>query len=723
MLQTTDSPQDTRTRVVVAEAQSLFREALRKAFLDVPDISIVGEAGDGDATADVVARVTADVLLVDTQIGWPIARAGTDSDGPPVVVLAEDENLEALVRALDAGASGFVAKRRPLPELIEAIRSVHAGGVAVPERLRGPLIRHLLARRGEPTAEPTGAPVPSAELTPRQREVLSLLGRGVDNRTIAEKLLISPQTARTHVQNILSKLRVNSPAEAASVARREGMPPADTATNTSVGAEMELRVVHRPEESPITTPGDGETGVLVENRVRATIRRYQLVAVGLALSDAGSLTLAFTLTKWLVSPRASVLSPLLALDVALWLGVFHLFGLYTIQHLSASEEFRKIISATGVGIAVVAVAASWGVPTLSRSWIACAWTFAVVLHLTERRIWRHAVYSLRCRGWLAYRTLVVGTNPEARNLAETLTDPSFGFLPVGYVSTSDGDFESDGLPVISHISAVDRAIRDRGIECVFVASTGVNVEEMFRVTRACRRANVEMRVSANLPEILTSRVAIQHIDRVMALSVRPVRLTRTQALVKRSFDLVLATGALVVLSPVIAALAALVALASGRPVFFGHPRVTKDGRVFTLFKLRTMVTDQQGALADRVIDLTQPFFKLEKDPRLTRIGRLLRMWSLDELPQLWNVVRGHMSLVGPRPLPIEQVGANSALLAPRQEVRAGITGWWQIQGRGVVRPEEAIEMDLFYIENWSLYLDLYILLKTVGSVLRRKGAV
>jgi exopolysaccharide biosynthesis polyprenyl glycosylphosphotransferase len=417
------------------------------------------------------------------------------------------------------------------------------------------------------------------------------------------------------------------------------------------------------------------------------------------------------------------LSPLLVLDLALWLGVFHLFGLYAIQHLSASEEFRKIISASGVGIALVAVAASRGIPTLSRSWIACAWASALVLHLSQRRVWRRVVYSLRCRGWLAYRTLVVGTNREAHVLAETLNDPSFGFSPVGYVSTSEMTFEGDGLPVLANLAAIDRAIGDQAIECVFVASTAVDADEMFRITRACRRANVEMRVSANLPEILTSQVAIQHIDRVMALSVRPVRLTRTQALVKRSFDLVLATGALVVLSPLIAALAALVALTSGRPVFFGQPRVTKDGRVFTLFKLRTMVTDQNAALAGRVIDLTQPFFKLNDDPRLTRVGRVLRKWSLDELPQLWNVVRGQMSLVGPRPLPMEQVGANFALLAPRQEVRAGITGWWQIQGRGEARPEEAVEMDLYYIENWSLYLDLYILLKTVGAVFRREGAV
>ena len=218
VLQAADASRDTRTRVVVAESQSLFREALRQALLDEPDISIVGEAGDDVTAADVVTRVAPDVVLLDTEIRWsPIAM----HDGPPVVVLADDDSLEALVRALEAGAAGFVAKRRPLRELVEAIRAVRAGDMVVPQGLVGPLIRYLLSRQGERTA----ALLVVAKLSPREREVLSLLGRGVDNRTIAETLLISPQTARTHVQNILGKLRVHSRAEAASVAHRAGLAP------------------------------------------------------------------------------------------------------------------------------------------------------------------------------------------------------------------------------------------------------------------------------------------------------------------------------------------------------------------------------------------------------------------------------------------------------------------------------------------------------------------
>jgi lipopolysaccharide/colanic/teichoic acid biosynthesis glycosyltransferase len=141
-----------------------------------------------------------------------------------------------------------------------------------------------------------------------------------------------------------------------------------------------------------------------------------------------------------------------------------------------------------------------------------------------------------------------------------------------------------------------------------------------------------------------------------------------------------------------------------------------------MLKFRTMVNDPAGALDGKLIDLTQPFFKMRDDPRLIRVGRFLRAVSLDELPQLWNVMRGDMSLVGPRPLPAEQVAANIEALAPRHEVRAGMTGWWQISGRSEVDVSEALRMDLFYIENWSLSLDLYIVLKTVGVVIVGRGA-
>jgi lipopolysaccharide/colanic/teichoic acid biosynthesis glycosyltransferase len=135
-----------------------------------------------------------------------------------------------------------------------------------------------------------------------------------------------------------------------------------------------------------------------------------------------------------------------------------------------------------------------------------------------------------------------------------------------------------------------------------------------------------------------------------------------------------------------------------------------------------MSADGDRILEERGIDLTAPYFKLDHDPRVGRLGRFLRRSSIDELPQLYNVIKGDMSLVGPRPLPADQVAANLELLGPRHEVPAGVTGWWQIQGRSEIEPEKAVEMDLFYIDNWSLAFDLFILAKTLGVVTLRKGA-
>jgi lipopolysaccharide/colanic/teichoic acid biosynthesis glycosyltransferase len=188
-------------------------------------------------------------------------------------------------------------------------------------------------------------------------------------------------------------------------------------------------------------------------------------------------------------------------------------------------------------------------------------------------------------------------------------------------------------------------------------------------------------------------------------------------MLKRVLDLVVAIPALVLSLPFWAAFALAIRLDSRGPVFFNQERVTKDGRVFRMHKFRTMRTDP-----DITLDTTTPFFKLQSDPRLTRVGKFLRRFSLDELPQLWNVIAGEMSLVGPRPLPADQVAANLDLLRPRQTVPAGVTGWWQINGRSRLTPEESLQLDLFYIENWSPTLDLYVLLKTFSAVIGRQGA-
>ena len=261
------------------------------------------------------------------------------------------------------------------------------------------------------------------------------------------------------------------------------------------------------------------------------------------------------------------------------------------------------------------------------------------------------------------------------------------------------------------------------LDCVFVASTTIGAGQMVAVTRAARLEGIVVRVYTHLSGILASRLTVQHVGKSgVALTLKPTRLSPGQRVVKRGMDLGLAAVGLIVVSPVLLVVALAIKGTSRGPVLFRQDRVTEGGRTFRMYKFRTMTDATDRHTEQEPIDRSAAFFKLRSDPRLTKVGRRLRRWSLDELPQLVNVILGDMSLVGPRPLPTEQVTANFELLGPRHEVRAGITGWWQIHGRADLDPEEAVRMDHFYIENWSPALDLYILLRTVGALFTREGA-
>jgi exopolysaccharide biosynthesis polyprenyl glycosylphosphotransferase len=407
--------------------------------------------------------------------------------------------------------------------------------------------------------------------------------------------------------------------------------------------------------------------------------------------------------------------------------VWGLKGLRRIGHaLRVADAVRGTIGATAVGVVVTLAATSWLGKPLSRP--ALAWTalLALAFELVIRRGFRWFLLRMEGRGRLALRMVLVGANAEASRLAHALGRPKRGFVPVGYVAvggSGDSGAAGDGLPVIGEISELEDVIRRHGIECVLVAASAASPSDMLAVSRACRRTGIEMKVSANLPDAVSSRMSVQRLGDVMAISFKAVRLTEHQAAIKRSFDVVAGSVALLLALPLMAVVALAIRLTSTGPALFRQTRGTKGGQPFTMYKFRTMVEDPERALDGAVVDLTQPFFKLEDDPRLTGIGRILRRLSLDELPQLWNVVRGDMSLIGPRPLPYEQVEANADALAPRHEVRAGLTGWWQISGRSDLESEEALRLDVFYIENWSLSLDLYILIRTLGTVLGGRGAL
>ncbi|HEX6207130.1 MAG TPA: sugar transferase [Actinomycetota bacterium] len=442
---------------------------------------------------------------------------------------------------------------------------------------------------------------------------------------------------------------------------------------------------------------------------------------GLVVADAvallGALAVMGSIRPEIQGLSVHILAPM-AVAVVAQIVVFAAVGLYRLWRMPAWDEVRRMVGATAIWVIVVAIATPWWSGAVSRSFLLYTWLIALAFLFPMRGVVRWALSRAKTKEEAALRTAVVGPNGEAGSMVSGLSG-SGEIAPVGYIAMNPGDTHSNGLPVLGTLQDLGSIIVDKEIECLLLPATGLSEDEILRVSRACRRASIELKVWSELPDILGSRLAIQPMDGRVALALEPVHFTSTQAALKRSFDLVTASLSLLVLLPFLALIGLAIRLTSRGPVLFRQPRVTKDGRVFTMYKFRTMVSELQEALE---IDLTQPFFKMREDPRLTKVGRMLRSLSLDELPQLLNVILGDMSMVGPRPLPVEQIEANAEFFAPRHEVRGGITGWWQISGRSALDSRRALRRDLWYIENWSLGLDVYILIRTLGAVIARRGA-
>jgi exopolysaccharide biosynthesis polyprenyl glycosylphosphotransferase len=208
------------------------------------------------------------------------------------------------------------------------------------------------------------------------------------------------------------------------------------------------------------------------------------------------------------------------------------------------------------------------------------------------------------------------------------------------------------------------------------------------------------------------------------LEVSYPRLDNSQRALKRTLDVTVSLGGLVLLSPLFLAVAAAIRLGSPGPILFRQKRVGADGRVFPCYMFRSMYEDAERRQAEleSLNEADGPVFKIKGDPRVTLVGRLLRRWSIDELPQLANVLKGEMSLVGPRPLPVRDFHRMEEAHKRRLEAVPGMTGYWQISGRSTISFEEMVRLDLYYIENWSLSFDVKIILRTLGAVLRREGA-
>jgi exopolysaccharide biosynthesis polyprenyl glycosylphosphotransferase len=482
----------------------------------------------------------------------------------------------------------------------------------------------------------------------------------------------------------------------------------------------------RTEDVSASQPNVGSV-LLAGEAGRASARRqYRRLYRVVALTDVVSVVAALILARLWFNARP-LTDDVIVLAVTTPLAivvVYSLFHLYDAYRFTPAEEFRRIILAVSVGLTGLVTLAFWSNTDFSRGWLALSWALAVVFALGTRRLWHRYIGHARTQGRLSFSTILVGSNAEAEHLASVMQRPGFGFRAAGVVTTAAADRKETGLPVLGDVSELRDLIRETHAECIFVASSAMSPEEMSHVAKAVRLEGVEVRVTATLPQVLSSRLSVQPIGGLTALSLRPVQLSGTQAVAKRLFDLLLSGIGLVLMSPVLMIIAMSVKLSSAGPVLYRQTRVGRRGKPFTMLKFRTMQTGSDARVDELRAKhgMNDLMFKMRDDPRVTRTGRILRRFSLDELPQLINVLKGDMSLVGPRPPLPEEVTKYEDWQFDRLEVPPGITGLWQVSGRSELSFDDCVRLDLFYVENWSLAYDLYILAKTLPVLVFRRGA-
>lgn len=384
-----------------------------------------------------------------------------------------------------------------------------------------------------------------------------------------------------------------------------------------------------------------------------------------------------------------------------------------------SDEVRRIINAGVRAMASVALVDFAIGLDISRSWLALSTMSTVVLLTVDREVIRRRFAAQRASGRLARRVLLIGDNTESARFVELFREePELGYQ---IVTTIDPLSAADPRELTTSVLASARQNEAHG---VIIAATAIDVQSSNRLIRDLVEAGIHVELSSTLTDISFDRLTVRPLGRFPVVYIEPRARHGWRAVAKRIFDLTIAGTTTVLLAPVFALIAILVRLDSPGPVLFRQERVGKDGEPFMVLKFRTMVVNAEELLDELATDNegAGPLFKMKSDPRVTRVGEFLRKTSLDELPQLWNVVRNEMSLVGPRPALRSEMMEWSEELYARLRVQPGITGMWQVSGRSSTTFEEYTRLDLYYVDNWSLVVDVAILAKTIPAVVQSRGA-
>ncbi|MGH9123794.1 MAG: sugar transferase [Acidimicrobiales bacterium] len=408
----------------------------------------------------------------------------------------------------------------------------------------------------------------------------------------------------------------------------------------------------------------------------------------------------------------------------LWAVVFSGYGLYKTRRVAARvDEFRNLVHATLASVIVMAAVGFLLKLTVSRLWLVICVPAVVACCLCGREVVRHVFSRLRRTGRLVRPVVIVGSNGEAMSLCEALADPVLGYQVVGVVDDI-GVGHVGSMRVLGTTDQIVAVVQAAKATNVLVAMTSVSDQASNRLVRELIEAGIHVELSSSLRGISAGRLRVRPLGQTPLIYVEPAHRGGWRAAAKRTFDVVVATTTLAVASPVFLVVAVAVKLSSRGRVFFIQERIGKNAAPFRLYKFRTMVTGAEDLLpalkAD--VDSGAVLFKARDDPRVTRLGRILRRFSIDELPQLLNVVRGDMSLVGPRPALFSEMSSWTPELKGRLRVRPGMTGMWQVSGRSDLTFADYVRNDLYYVENWSLLIDLAILAKTLPVVLAKRGA-
>lgn len=487
----------------------------------------------------------------------------------------------------------------------------------------------------------------------------------------------------------------------------------------------------------------GEGGARVGERALESVSlrtQRRLLLAWMMLTDICAIFAAFGLAYWVrfdlqltvapevIGPREMYIG-LAVLLAALWVVVFLAFGLYDVQSRpGGTEESARVFNATTMAAMLVVVATFlWPTFIISRVWLISAWGLSFVLVGGSRLVTRRLVRAVRQRGYLLTPAVIVGLNEEAQSLATFLRDwRSSGVLAKGFVSTdvSRGDGRV-GLPVLGTVTDISSIVRDHRIEDVIIAITSVSREELLQLCESVDTLPVTLRLSSGLYEMLTTRVSVRTLGTVPLMSLQKNRLDRREAAIKTALDISVALSSLLLLWPVMAAVAVAIKVDSRGPVLYRRRVLGAGGRQFAALKFRTMCVNGDEILGRRPLAAQELALnhKLKDDPRVTKVGRWLRKYSLDELPQLLNVLAGQMSLVGPRMITAPEAEKYGRHRLSLLSVKPGITGQWQVSGRSDVSYEERVRIDMYYVRTYSVWRDLQILfIETLPAVLRGRGA-